>query len=425
MFKLDKIKNLFRYFFSARNFIKNPLLQQQWLFLIIFLQLFFIILPLDFYTCFTIIGIFISLFIVIHLLYKHKPFKNVYRALTTRLNENPKLIFKLKAIIISLVLFRMAYFEYYKLLCLYIIILFFYFVFAKRNKNGKLTSVEKKIVDFKEVISSDLNIMHNHWVDDLPLWLFWYRINKVFFFSIVIYASIFGIPAFNTVKVLQGEMSLFDTVVSEVILHAGFLCFLNIYCCTYLNIWILKYANPYTQFMYKTGKVFQFCAVATAPAIMVFGLHFTTTNPELEPFNAGIFRDLYQEHTLEYKFKSKCQNAVVFQNLFPGEKMPVDKHGYVNEFELSRRLNNHSSMITTKIWNDATPSWYPKKKITVNLIQPEITKENISGLDLTNEQQESLDNILQKINEIDELRAKYKSDALDIINSGKDDCLDE
>lgn len=76
---------------------------------------------------------------------------------------------------------------------------------------------------------------------------------------------------------------------------------------------------------------------------------------------------------------------MAFQNLFPGEKMPVDKHGYVNKFEPSRRLNNHTSIINTK-YGMMLHRLGIQKKIIVNLIQPEeVTKENISGLDLTNE----------------------------------------
>lgn len=101
---------------------------------------------------------------------------------------------------------------------------------------------------------------------------------------------------------------------------------------------------------------------------------------------------------------------MAFQCFFPGARMPVDEHGYINEFELAPQLNNHILRVTTNM---------------CDLIQPEITKENISGLDLTDDQQKSIDQLLQKIKEADELRTKYNSNILDIINSHNDDCLDE
>jgi hypothetical protein len=77
----------------------------------------------------------------------------------------------------------------------------YFFLLKYRTEKEILTSTEKKFMNFKKVISSDLNIVHNQWVNDLLLWLHWYRINRVLFFGILLYIWVFGIPTFDTITV--------------------------------------------------------------------------------------------------------------------------------------------------------------------------------------------------------------------------------
>jgi Ca2+/Na+ antiporter len=421
----NKYKFLKKNYFSPKEFIKNEKLQKQWLFVIVIMEFFGYVLRLQKDTALAIVVLFILAGIIIYIIGRYKPFHEAYRKFIIKLENNPRLESNIKMVIVSLILFRLAYFQYYKLICLYGIFSLIFFLLKYRTKKEILTPTEKKFVNFQKVVSSDLNIIHNHWVNDLPLWLRWYRINRTLFFGVLLYTWIFGIPAFDTTTVFQNNVSYLNGVVSEVIIHGGFLFFLNVYVCTYLNIWIVEYANPYTDFIYKSAPAAKAVAFASAP-IAAMGYHFGVTNPEINPLPGSLFRDFYQEKVLGFKFNAKCTNATMFQALFPGEPMPVNNAGYIDQFEVARRINNHGSMLTTKMYGDVTPSWAPAKTFTIDLIQPAATKENIADLTLTDGERQKIEELLRKSEEKNKIKVQcsddmlaINKDILDIINSSK------
>jgi hypothetical protein len=110
-FLKDRYEFLKKNYFSPKKFVKNKKLQKQWLVVIVIMEFFGYILQLQKDTAFAIVVLFILTNIIIYIIKKYKPFYNTYRKFIIKLENNSRLEANIKMIIVSLILFRLVYFQ--------------------------------------------------------------------------------------------------------------------------------------------------------------------------------------------------------------------------------------------------------------------------------------------------------------------------